>query len=398
MTVGKGTNIFALADKVNLVITPQYEVPTQIAFDKGFVIKGEGKVEGSTNPTTINGDTLPRWSYDNKTYFVIGKGDLLIPKSATYISPSLERVATGTQYHVYRVKSPNPSYEAPIFNGSDLQNIKAGNQPGKGSVMLTVADTGTDLATFKVKVVSSQVATAGSSVNRKLTAFVTDFQGSVTDFLKKATNGADNSNDNAGGLPFGTNISPLNANISNTASSDVTIHSLRDLERYKHNGNANVYAVKFTQPGKTLVIDSNLQIDGVKTLLVENGNIKFSKNVSYASSASNASWAFIAKGGNIEVSKDVTNLSGVFVAIQESSKGGKITQQDVTSNILRIDGSVYGDAKELFEKRTYARGSSAYEILTTGTVLNYSNRALRNPPPLLSTYLNHYKVQRVVNK
>lgn len=72
------------------------------------------------------------------------------------------------------------------------------------------------------------------------------------------------------------------------------------------------------------------------------------------------------------------------------------TGASTTQAILKVDGSLYGKAENLFRSRLYARGTSAYEILTTGTVITYSNRALVSPPPLLSNYLNNYNVSRVV--
>lgn len=85
------------------------------------------------------------------------------------------------------------------------------------------------------------------------------------------------------------------------------------------------------------------------------------------------------------------------MAIRETT-GGDITYTgaNTTSTILRIEGSLYGNATPLFNSRLYARGTSAYDILTTGTIISYSNRALVNPPPLLSQYLGNYDVQRVV--
>jgi len=144
---------------------------------------------------------------------------------------------------------------------------------------------------------------------------------------------------------------------------------------------------------------------GVKTVLVE-GNITFKCNVGYPSNDTTSSWAWIAKGGNIKVyngsntttDKGITNLAGVYVAIKENNTGGDITYdgQATTTAILRVDGILYGNATPLFNSRTYARGTTSYDILTTGTILTYSNRALVNPPPLLSQYLNNYRVQRVV--
>ena len=80
------------------------------------------------------------------------------------------------------------------------------------------------------------------------------------------------------------------------------------------------------------------------------------------------------------------NIDGAFRSL------GDVTSQ----KILKVDGSMYGNADPLFESRLYVRGTNAYEILTTGVVLSYSNRALVNPPPLLSEYLNNYSVTRVV--
>lgn len=86
------------------------------------------------------------------------------------------------------------------------------------------------------------------------------------------------------------------------------------------------------------------------------------------------------------------------MAIAENGNGGNITYagNNTTQKILKIEGSLYGDATGLFNSRLYARGTSAYDILTTGTIISYSNRALVNPPPLLSQYLNNYSVQRVI--
>jgi hypothetical protein len=84
------------------------------------------------------------------------------------------------------------------------------------------------------------------------------------------------------------------------------------------------------------------------------------------------------------------------VAIPNGATGGKfMASGGTTTNILRLNGSMYGDAKPLFDSRLYVRGTNAYDILTTGVVISYSNRSLLNPPPLLSQYLNNYNVRRV---
>ena len=101
----------------------------------------------------------------------------------------------------------------------------------------------------------------------------------------------------------------------------------------------------------------------------------------------------IDNGNGTAAMKGITNLAGVYVATTGAfiPLGGQVTQA-----ILRVEGTLYGNASPLFASRLYARATGAYDILTTGTILTYSNRALMSPPPLLSQYLGTYQVQRVV--
>lgn len=140
-------------------------------------------------------------------------------------------------------------------------------------------------------------------------------------------------------------------------------------------------------------------MSGVRTVIVT-GDLVIKCNIGYGTN-NDASWAWITKNGNIKIDngdgtvakKGITNIAGVFVATT-----GKFDPIDnkVTQAILRIEGSLYGDATPLFNSRLYGRATGAYDILTTGTVISYSNRALMSPPPLLSQYLGAYSVQRVV--
>ena len=148
-------------------------------------------------------------------------------------------------------------------------------------------------------------------------------------------------------------------------------------------------------------------MNGVRTVIVT-GNLIINCNIVYGSSDSSSSWAWIAKNGNIQVSNGtgplssgaITNLAGVYVAVGDNTTTGRFVPATGTNNttqaILRIEGTLYGNASPLFASRLYARATGAYDILTTGTILTYSNRALMSPPPLLSQYLGTYQVQRVV--
>jgi hypothetical protein len=147
-------------------------------------------------------------------------------------------------------------------------------------------------------------------------------------------------------------------------------------------------------------------MSGVRSVIVT-GNLIIKCNIVYASNDAVSSFAWIVKSGDIQVYNGtntipsmgaVTNLAGVYVSIRENNIGGNITYAGnaTTQAILRIEGSMYGNATPLFNSRLYARATGAYDILTTGTILTYSNRALVSPPPLLSQYLGNYSVQRVV--
>lgn len=176
--------------------------------------------------------------------------------------------------------------------------------------------------------------------------------------------------------------------------------TVAELERYAVNGNRNILAVNgnLTIEG---CLNNTFTMDGVRTVIVT-GNLIIRCNIVYRSSDSISSWAWIAKdGGNIMIDngngtaamKGITNLAGVYVA---TTGAFKPIDDKVTQAILRVEGTLYGNASPLFASRLYARATGAYDILTTGTILTYSNRALISPPPLLSQYLGTYQVQRVV--
>ena len=418
MVIGRGSSVFALSDTITLSMNKVYKAPIQVEADRKFVITKdasnalEGNAVKGRSIQELNGN-LPWWQQTtgNRTKFVVlGEGDFLMPKDShaqgLYDSSRIEcSNYSNTQYQVCYLKSPSIDQPITLFNGSELTGFK-GKNVGTGEMIFGIENyrdhnETNPISSFKVEVTNSKVSSAGSSVNRKLKSFTSRFQSTITNITRLATQGTTNTtntDNSAGSFPFGNNtlnnVSPLNAGITNVPPSDRKITN-RNIENYKHNGNSNVYSFKGDIEITCEYGKNAFEMTGVKTVLVE-GNITFKCDTTYQSNDNNASWAFIVKKGNIIVDKDVKNLAGVFLTVKENNEGGKFTQSEATANILRVDGSFYGDATELFNKRTYARGTNAYDIVTSGTVFNYSNRALRNPPPLLSNYLNHYKVQRVV--
>ena len=387
MVIGKNANIFSLQDIVSLSMTPRYKVPVHIQAGKDFSISQEN-LTGNTKVSDISkyhaDGTIPYWvSQNNTKWYVVGQGDFLMPKTAKTFH-GITCGVEGSQFRLCEVA--RPAGVITLFKGNELQEFK-GNTATIGKINLNaISDDGTthfSLASFPVQVVNSQVSVSGG--NRTLKTF-TSFGDTVKQYISSIK--IDNTYTSTIGSDLFANNAFQHISLGNIANVGVkTITSIADLEVYKYNANKDVFALK---GDVTIACNANkvLTLSGVKTLVVE-GNLHINCDMVYTDA--NASWAFIVKDGNITVDKDVKNISGVIVAVD-----GEIKQDVTTTNILRIDGTLYGKADNLFNKRTYARATSSYEILTTGTVITYSSRALRNPPPLLSQYLNTYKVQRVV--
>ena len=101
---------------------------------------------------------------------------------------------------------------------------------------------------------------------------------------------------------------------------------------------------------KGLTIKVPIDLTGVKTIIVEDGDLVINKNITYSGSTS--SWAFIVKKGNIKIAQNVTKIAGVFMVLNGKimSDGNDIDLQ------LKVDGSFYGDPKDLIDHRTYVYG------------------------------------------
>lgn len=136
-------------------------------------------------------------------------------------------------------------------------------------------------------------------------------------------------------------------------------------------------------------IDANLDLTGVKTVIVENGNLIINNNIRYADSVSSFAW--IVKNGNIIIADTVQEIAGVYVTL-----AGSITSNNIsTPNRLIVDGSLYGNTSDLVNNRSYVRGQAGYTALNVGVVVNYSNRSIMYPPPFLARFLEQYSLQRV---
>lgn len=209
---------------------------------------------------------------------------------------------------------------------------------GTNSSIGLFTDTGVDLVKLSVRVSSAVVSSIGSSANRSLQSFLNPgnlFAG----FLSTTSSSTSTTSNNT----TGTATVNLPVIVGGAAGS---VSSIADIERYAVNGNKNILAVN-----GDLTIDcptgrSVFQMEGVRTVIVT-GNLIIKCNLIYASNDAVSSWAWIAKGGNIQVYNGntaipsvgaITNLAGVFVAIRETV-GGDIVAVDnkTTQAILRVE-------------------------------------------------------------
>ena len=137
-------------------------------------------------------------------------------------------------------------------------------------------------------------------------------------------------------------------------------------------------------------IDGTLDITGVKTIVIENGNLIIHQDIRYVDPTASVAW--IVKNGNIIVADNVLHIAGVYVTLAGSILSNGIS----TPNRLTVDGSLYGNTTDLVNNRSYVRGQTGYSALNVGVIVNYSNRAIMYPPPFLSSFLDQYSLQRVV--
>lgn len=175
----------------------------------------------------------------------------------------------------------------------------------------------------------------------------------------------------------------------NNNLSDVVINDINDFNQLAQVGdNSNIRTIK----NKNLVIDynaSDIFLSWVKTIVVENWDLIINRNISYL--WTDSSWAFVVKSGNILVAKNVSKISWVFLVMNwEIWSSNWATEKQ-----LIVEWSLYGNSENLSQNRTYVRWTEWSTALTTWVIINYSNRVLKNPPPMLTNFVNEYNEKRV---
>lgn len=178
-----------------------------------------------------------------------------------------------------------------------------------------------------------------------------------------------------------------------STSSTVTIRNMGDFNftQFEKMGDApNIFVMK---KGK-VTIDANLRLKGVGLLLIEEGTLVINGNITYEDA--NSSWAFVvvkpdaSTGISILVKGMVETISGVYMALN-----GKMSGSAASIVQLSVDGNIYANISELVNSRTFIRATEGSSALSTGVTVNYSTRAFKNPPPLLSKYLEQYTLKKI---
>lgn len=173
---------------------------------------------------------------------------------------------------------------------------------------------------------------------------------------------------------------PISTNVNIASLSDLQTHSkpLGDRQDVRVFNNTSI------------TISSPLALSGVKTIIIESGDLIINSDITYAMDPA-ASYAFVVKHGNITIASNVKNIAGVYVVLN----GSILSDSVVTSDRLVVDGSFYGNFSDLSNARTYVRAANGSSAVTTGVIVNYSNRSLVHTPPLLTEFLSQYSLKKV---
>ncbi len=206
-----------------------------------------------------------------------------------------------------------------------------------------------------------------------------------------------------------TNItSAINANIEKIArfgtiaNRDITLRAVSDLTTQ---GFSNLESGVFVIEAGDLTIDSRTGymikgtdiIPAAQTYIVIGGDLIINSNITYDDSSINPvdpnsfpSAAFIVVDGNIRISNDVTNLDGIFMAVDTDRSGedGQLISSENTptfENTLVVKGSLIGDVYNLFFNRRAIGDPLKDEAAIT---VRYDERILLNTPPGLQELID----------
>ncbi|MDD2870560.1 MAG: hypothetical protein PHS49_01090 [Candidatus Gracilibacteria bacterium] len=301
----------------------------------------------------------------------------------------------------------------PDFRGA---NVTTGNY-GDNTIITTIKHKGVryDNAYFisilDVRVAKSSVATTGGG-----TSYLgnTTSVGNISDVAKNGQLNPDKNKNFVGVGVSGGDISSYSNDVTDSGSVDTisklgdkysqSIKQVSDTEGTaigdtkllsdfeSYNGIENVSILK----NKNFIVESGTftNVKGSRTYIIENGNLKINANIVYPDNI-----AFVVKGGNIQVYKDVTQMDGTYVTIAKDGVGGKFQAIGGTTfeNKLNVNGSLYGNINNLIANRTYVKQNSSNQI-DVGTIVSFGSKLFRKPAPLISTFINEYLQSEKISK
>lgn len=153
-----------------------------------------------------------------------------------------------------------------------------------------------------------------------------------------------------------------------------------------YNWIANAYVLRGAN--FTLRSDTLSDEEWARTYIIEKWNLIIENNINYPDNI-----AFVVKWWNISISNDVTNINGIFIAIPNINTWWwdiKSTENNDTTNILTINGSLYWNIDNLVKHRTYIKQDSTTWQLNVWTIVSFWSSVFRDPAPLTSTFISRY--------
>lgn len=144
-----------------------------------------------------------------------------------------------------------------------------------------------------VRVSGAVVSSIGSASNRAIESFI-NTRDVFADFLGTTIGYTSTTSSNNTTTTTAVTLPTI------VGAAGGTVSSVAELERYAVNGNKNILAVTGDLTITCPVGSTVFTMTGVRSVIVS-GNLILKCNIVYGSSDTTSSWAWIAKGGNIQV-------------------------------------------------------------------------------------------------
>ena len=148
-----------------------------------------------------------------------------------------------------------------------------------------------------------------------------------------------------------------------------------------YNGLVNVFIYKGADLKISSIPTDLNTLSAPRTYIVEGANLVVDRDV-----VSNKNIAFVVRWGNILIEDNVKQMDGTYISIK-TTVWGKIIAEP-TSKQLVVDGSLYGDIKQLVENRYYI--SDSWDGLSVGTIVSFGSSLFTKPAPLVSQFVGEY--------